>query len=245
MTSYELYNLYKNEIVFVNNYLPSQPKKYIYICTIDKDRIKNSEQGKKILDEIDDDFIDSSRTRYTYINQDGKLKQVSRYTREDFAILQLFLKKYREHPEELFKILDNFDKNEQDIQLKKMQLMLTPMKTLEDFRNVLKEATKELPLYKEFAYFGDALIFVEKEEDLGNITNVFGEISPFAKKMMKKYNDKRWERGVVYNEEKGIYEMWYVKERSNDWHVIEKFYDKHYLFEYLLNEEIRAVIYEN
>lgn len=243
MNSYERYNLDKSEIVWVEE-LPKKPKKYVYILEKEEGLKKDTKQKNDIFDSSEYELFSNKPVSYTFINENGRLRLASRYATEDFAILLLFLKKYREHPQELLKILDNFDDDEKEVQLKRMQLMLTPMKTLEDFRNVLRKATQELPLHQELSYFGDGLMFLEKEEDLGNITNVFGEISPFAEKFLKKYNHKRWERGVIYNEEKNIYELWYVKERSNDWHVIEKFYDKQFLFEYLLNQKIQAIIYQ-
>jgi len=179
--------------------------------------------------------------RALYMNINGKLKLIS--TRCFNEELHLFLKKYREYPELLPKVLDNFELSpeEKKIKLKKMQILLMPLETLEDFKNALQRATKELPLDKDLAYFGDGLMFVDKEEDLGKITDVFGGESPYAKKWLKKYKDIQWERGVIYNEQENIYENWGVKERSNDWEIWEKFYEKQYLFEYLLNLEIMAV----
>lgn len=234
MNSYEKYSLDKNEVAKVDK-LPSVPMKYIYIY-INSNDLENTTG-------LDYGYQKKPyRHGDIYINNSGQLTLAS-IGAEKYEVLLLFLKKYREYTKLLPSVLDNFDisDKEKEIQLKRMQIMLTPMKSLEDFRNALRQATEELPLHKELAYFGDGLMFVEKKEDLGNITDVFGEESPYAKKWLNKYNDSRWERGVVYNEQEGIYENCFVKERSNDWVIGEKFYEKQYLFEYLLNWEIQAI----
>lgn len=231
---FQKYNLDAEQIVEVDS-LPSNPKKYIYVY------YNNLENTTRLDYQYKGNYY---KHKDIYINKDGKLILISTgMVTHDFALL-LFLKKYREYSELIPSILDNFDISDEEkkIKLKRMQIMLRPMKTLEDFKDSLKLATEELPLYGELSYYGDGLMFVNKREDLGKITNVFGHESPYAKKMFKKYNDSIWERGVVYNEKEDIYENCFVKERSNDWAIGEKFYEKEYLFEYLLNWEIQAVI---
>ena len=232
---FQKYNLDAEQIVEVDS-LPSNPKKYIY------EYYSNLENTTKL------DYKYKYKGKYynhkdIYINKDGKLILISTgMVAYDFALL-LFLKKYREYPELLPSILDNFDMSDEEkkIKLKRMQIMLRPMKTLEDFKDSLKLATKELPLYGELSYYGDGLIFVNKKEDLGSIIDIFGKESPYIKKWMRKFNKTRWDMGVIYNEEENIYEICSIPERSNNWSVDKKFYEKEYLFEYLLNWEIRAV----
>jgi len=87
------------------------------------------------------------------------------------------------------------------------------------------------------------LVFVDKKENLGSIIDISGKESPYIKKWMKEFNQTRWERGITYNEEKSIYEICSIPERSNSWSVDVKFNKKEYLFGYLLNYEIQAVSY--
>ena len=231
---FQKYNLDAEQIVEVNS-LPIDPTKYIYIY------YNNLENTTRLDYQYQGNYY---KHKDIYINKNEKLILISRgMITRDFILLLLFLKKYREYPKLLPGILDNFDMSDEEkkIKLKRMRIMLQPIKTLEEFKNSLNLATKELPLYGELSYYGDGLMFVNKKEDLGKITDVFGHESPYAKKMFKKYNNSIWERGVVYNEKEDIYENCFVKERSNDWAIGEKFYEKEYLFEYLLNWEIQAV----
>jgi len=177
------------------------------------------------------------------LNKEGELELVALSYDRVFVRLLLFLEKYRKSPTSLTSILDNFDisKDKKEIKLKRMQIMLKPMKTLEDFKNNLNLATEKLPITDELSYFGDSLVFVNKKENLGSIIDIFGKESPYIKKWMKKFNQTRWEMGVIYNEEKNIYEVCSIPERSNSWSAYEKFNKKEYLFEYLLNHEIQAV----
>jgi len=142
---FQKYNLDAEQIVEVDS-LPSNPKKYIY------EYYSNLENTTKL------DYKYKYKGKYynhkdIYINKDGKLILISTgMVAYDFALL-LFLKKYREYPELLPSILDNFDMSDEEkkIKLKRMQIMLRPMKTLEDFKDSLKLATKELPLYGELS----------------------------------------------------------------------------------------------
>ena len=230
MNNYEKYNLDKNEVVEVS-ILPLYPTRYIYIHY-------HSVDYTRMGYEYQDSYY---KHQDIYINKNGKLVFITRGKITDYFVLLLFLKKYRECPELLVKILDNFDVADREIQLKKMQIMLRPMNRLEEFKNNLQLATVELPVTSELNYFGDGLIFVDKKENLGSIIDISGKESPDIKKWMITYNETRWERGVLYNEEREIYECWYIPERSNEWSRYEKFYDKSHLFEYLLNFEIGAI----
>jgi len=190
-------------------------------------------------------------TPWIFIDNKGKLFF---WAEDKIAILQLFLKKYRKlslkrykrHPDQLPKILDNFPKlnqKEKEIKLKKMQLLLKSINSIDDFKERLILATKELGFWRDSFDYGDSLMFCSKKEDFGNIINIFGKNSSFAKYICEKYNKNpcRWERAVLYNEEKNLYQTWYLPERSNHWKMEHKFYDKIYLFEYLLNRELMII----
>jgi len=233
---FQKYNLDEREIVEVDS-LPLNPTKYIYIYFSDFENTTSMNYHYQ-----DNRY---AKNKQVYINEEGELKLVALTYDMVFVRLLLFLKKYRKSPELLPNILDNFNMSddEKEIKLKRMQLMLRPMKTLEEFRKALQLANKNLPWHKDLSCYGDRLMFVNKEEDLGKIINVFGKKSLSAEKLLKKYNDLQWERGILYNEEENRYEDWFVPERSNDWSVYAKFDKKEYLFEYLLNYEIQAVGY--
>jgi len=233
---FQKYNLDEREIVEVDS-LPLNPTKYIYIYYSD---FENTTSMNYHYQENR-----YARNKHVYINEEGEFKLVALTYDMVFVRLLLFLKKYRKSPELLPNILDNFDMSddEKEIKLKRMQLMLRPMKTLEEFKNNLKLATQQLPLYSELSYFGDGLVFVDKKENLGSIIDISGKESPYIKKWMKEFNQTRWDMGVIYDEEKNIYEVCSIPERSNDWSAYEKFDKKEYLFEYLLNHAIQAVRY--
>ena len=217
MNSFERYNVDENEIAEVNS-LPKNPTKQIY--------------------------IDMSDDEATYLNNNGKLELYDYMPSEPELVLLLFLNKYRKNPELLKDILDNFNdmsEEEKKIQLKRMQIMVRPMNTLEDFKESLRLANKELPWHKDKSAYGDRLMFANKKEDLGKIINVFGEESVSAKKLLEEFNDSRWGRGILYDEKNNIYELWHIPERSHEWESYRKFYNKKHLFDYLLNFEIQAV----
>ena len=231
---FKKYNLDEKQIVEVDT-LPLIPIKDVYIYYSDFENTTRMDyrfqEGKY------------AKNKHVYLNKEGELELVALSYDRVFVRLLLFLEKYRKSPTLLTSTLDNFDisKDKKEIKLKRMQIMLKPMKTLEDFKNNLNLATEKLPITDELSYFGDSLVFVDKKENLGSIIDIFGKESPYIKKWMKKFNQTRWEMGVIYNEEKNIYEVCSIPERSNSWSAYEKFNKKEYLFEYLLNHEIQAV----
>jgi len=181
-------------------------------------------------------------------------KKLFFWKRDKIAILQLFLKKYRKfsfkryskHPNQLSKILNNFSdltEKEKKLQLEKMQLILKPMNSLEDLKHNLRQAREEFARLNNGYLYGDTLMFCNKKEEFGTIINIFKEESFFAKSLCEKYNIEpyKWERAILYNEEKNLYQVWSLPERCNYWKLEIKFYDKKYLFEYLLNNEIKAI----
>ena len=88
------------------------------------------------------------------------------------------------------------------------------------------------------------LVFINKKEDCGSGINIYGELIP----ILKEENETYWERAVLFDKEKKIFEYWIFPERTNDtpdksnWELHIKFYEEQYLYEYLLNSEIDAVM---
>jgi hypothetical protein len=182
-----------------------------------------------------------------YINNNGILKLIGP---SYLAPVLLFLKKYRKNPELLKEIIkDENNKEKYQVELKKMQILLTKMNTFKEFKQALNLATneiskiwfaddkKELDIMFSKYYYGNKLVFVNKKEDLGSIINIFGEIIPLA----KKEGYTTWGRAVLFDVENKIFELYYEDERSNDWHLHLVFYEEKYLYEYFLNEELNIV----
>ena len=51
-----------------------------------------------------------------------------------------------------------------------------------------------------------------------------------------------YETYVYINKDKQIYEIYYPEERSNRYSLEIKFYEEHYIYEYLLNKKVSAII---
>ncbi|NQY23370.1 MAG: hypothetical protein HRT41_05020 [Campylobacteraceae bacterium] len=184
-----------------------------------------------------------------YVNENGKLTHVSTKGR-GYSILWLFLKKYRKHPELLPRNLkhDYPSKRSSAEIYESMKFMVKPpMKNFKEFKERLLLATKELSEIKKRKYitrYGEMLVFINKKEDCGSGINIYGELIP----ILKEENETYWERAVLFDKEKKIFEYWIFPERTNDtpdksnWELHIKFYEEQYLYEYLLNSEIDAVM---
>lgn len=183
-----------------------------------------------------------------FINENGKLKLI--VTKPSYIVsVLLFLKKYRPHPELLSQNLKHEypyeDISSEDI-YKAMQLMLKPMNNFEEFKERLLLATKELPSYlKKWGRtrYGEGFVFINKKEDCGSTINIYDEVTPWV----QKYKHTSEVDAILFDKEKKIFEYWVFPERTNDtpdrsnWRLVIKFYEEHYLYEYLLNKEISAV----
>ena len=223
MDIYEKYNLDKENDLIVKE-LPANPKAYLYEISL---------EGIQIPNEL-------------YINNNGKLEHISTKPAQLSYVL-LFLKKYRDDKNPLPVNVIDKQRSPEDM-LKRMQFLIKkPINTFEEFKKRLLEATDEIPteFINKYSYrFGDRLVFVSKREEFGNYINIYDEWIPVA----KEYNEKFWERAVLFDKENKIFEMWYKEERTNDnekrtnWRLDAKFYEEKYLYEYLLNDEICAVV---
>lgn len=197
--------------------LPTKPEKYLYI-----------------LRPIEGEWYDDK----LYRNEFGKLEIIAEKEDSFYAIL-LFLKKYRPHPELLPKDLKHeeysFRNRSSDDIYKSMQLMLKPMNTFEEFKERLLLATEELApkekIEKGFIY-GLYLIFINDKDEMGKKT-----IDMHDKEVPWEY-----ETYVYINKDKQTYEIYYPEERSNRYSLEIKFYEEHYIYEYLLNKKISAII---
>ncbi len=228
MDIYEKYDLddyYDNNVKRVEK-IPNKLDMYIYLLIID-----TNERGYKRAE--------------IYINNKFQLELASLYS-IDFIVLQLFLKKYRDEKQALPKeIIDKRRSNE--TMQKLMRFMLIPMNNFEEFKERLLLATKEVPapwLEEDGYRYGDKLVFVSKREEFGKFINIYNEWIP----CIKERNEKYWERAILYDKENKIFELYYKEERTNDdakrtnWSMEIKFYEEKYLYEYLLNREISAVV---
>ncbi len=229
MSIYEKYKLDKSEDILTDK-IPTIIEKSFY--------------------QIEEEYTSSGYDEL-YINENGKLKHIATEPRM-FSILLLFLKKYRANPELLPKDLkhehpSNYMSSEEIY--KAMKLMLKPIRTFEEFKERLLLATKELSTVIEkrldiTSRYGEKLVFVNKREDFGSIINIYGEVIPILKSGEYEMD---WEDAILFDRDKKIFECYSRDERTNDtpdrsnWSLDIKFYEEQYFYEYLLNEEIRAV----
>ncbi len=226
MNMHEKYNL-SSSIKFVDK-LPTHPEQDVLIYVLKDDKNKSI-----ISSEI------------VYLNQNNRLLLIATYD-SYFNTLMYFLKKYRDEKQALPKeIIDKRRSNE--TMQKLMRFMLIPMNNFEEFKERLLLATKEVPapwLEEDGYRYGDKLVFVSKREEFGKFINIYNEWIP----CIKERNEKYWERAILYDKENKIFELYYKEERTNDdakrtnWSMEIKFYEEKYLYEYLLNREISAVV---
>ena len=212
MDIWEKYNLEKNDFVLCKE-LPKKVSHFIY-------------------------YLEKNDFNELYINTNGNLKLIVTKPSNSVPLL-LFLKKYRPHPELLPKDLKHEEysfrnRSSEDI-YKSMQLMLKPMNTFEEFKERLLLATEELApkekIEKGFIY-GLYLIFINDKDEMGKKT-----IDMHDKEVPWEY-----ETYVYINKDKQIYEIYYPEERSNRYSLEIKFYEEHYIYEYLLNKKVSAII---
>ena len=252
---FDKYQLNKNDYKVVKK-LPQMPKKQFY--------------------SVQQEILTEGKL---YVNENEELKLVSYQRAGGFyfiILLQLFLKKYRSTPELLpalaksikkdmpktIKILTLPNYEEKIIPtssieeiLLKMQIMLTPMNTYNDFKEVITKATKEIkPLilsdlwgYGSEEYnirlakskYGSDFIFLNSKEEMGiKKTNINGD-------EIKGVPDCR-HFCIYHNKENNSYEVWrYIgndDSRGNPHYYINViFYEEKYLYEYLLNLTLEAV----
>ena len=188
-----------------------------------------------------------------YMNIDGKLKHIS--TNESyFSPVLLFLKTYRDDKKSLpTNVQDLYSgeiETDADEKLRQMQFLIEkPINTFEEFKERLLEATEKIPsefIIENNYRYGDRYVFVKKREEFGKVINIYDEYIPVAKEL----NDKYWEKAILFDRENNIFEYWYKEERTNDdeqrtnWSLEIKFYEEKYLYEYLLNRAISAVVYD-
>jgi len=216
--------------------LPTKPEKYLYI-----------------LRPIEGEWYDDK----LYRNECGKLEIIA-YKAIGFSSILLFLKKYRANPELLPKNLKHESKDHlsSEIIYKHMQLMLTPMNNYEEFKSVVNKATKEiLPeiltdiwgygteeyYYRlDFAKYGSYFVFIDNKDEMGiNKINMNGdELSSLVDNM---------HRYIYHNKEENSYEVWaYLNDYDTRGHahyfIDVIFYEEKYLYEYLLNYTLNAVV---
>jgi len=232
----EKYSLNLDNVSLVRS-LPEKPDIYLYI----------------LPDDYDDEYSDDK----LYSNENGKLNLIS-YKESTFYYLLLFLKKYRANPELLPKNLKhvNHDYLSSEIIYKLMQFMLTPMNNYEEFKSAVTKATKEIkPLilsdiwgygseeyyYRlSFAKYGMYFVFINSKDEMGiNKINMNGdELSSLVGNM---------HRYIYHNKEENSYEVWaYLNDYDTRGHahyfIDVIFYEEKYLYEYLLNYTLNAVV---
>ena len=192
-----------------------------------------------------------------YINENGVLKLIASKP-WSFSILQLFLKKYRKNPELLPKNLKHEIKDylSSDIIYKIMKIMLRPVNNYEEFKTIVTNATKKIkPLIltdlwgygsKEYytrlskSKYGSEFIFLNSKDEMGiKQTNMNGDV-------LEEVPDYR-HLCIYHNKKDKQYEIWqYLTDTDSRGHahyyIDAIFYEEKYLYEYLLNYTLEAVV---
>ena len=220
--------------VFKVNKLPSIPTEFLYSLKI------NDKESK------------------LFVNENGVLKLVATNPYL-FATLLKFLKKYRKNPELLPKNLKNEFEDYLSSQTiyKVLQLMLTPVNNYEEFKATVDKGTKEImPLVLSDAWgygsedyckmlktskYGEELIFLNSKDEMGiKQTNMNGDV-------LEEVPDCR-HLCIYHNKKDKQYEIWQYQYDSDsrgpaDYYYIDAiFYEEKYLYEYLLNYTLEAVV---